>query len=406
MLFSQMQPMNILSDHVKEPDLSEDAPPFHGLLLSEQTETTKEKNNQEENTDEALVDIDELLYHMLIGIEKIEEDESETLDKLVDHFITVTDSEKVDLDLTLPVDFQEEFVALNHQVVQQLLTVNQKAEGIISQITNEQDAKLLAPKLIALLEQYTTLEKKYNNEKINPNAHETLKSETPKEHSVWRELLDTFKKRAQFITKQQYNSDAKVTSTDVAKWVQNELMDNASAEKPIGNLSITSASLPMSRVEQYVIYLNTSQTYSSQNAEQQLMEQFQRVIKESRFSATPNGPSQLSLTLRPDNLGEMMVRLTHVNGEMTVKIIVTSEATKEMLQSNIHQLKNMFSPQQVIIEKQELNAQPSQEAEGEEKEQPMEEEEHNQQEQDRESEKSNDDDFETRFHELLMNEKV
>lgn len=395
-----------MSDHVKEPDLSEDAPPFHGLLLSEQTETTKEKNNSEENTDEAVVDIDELLYYMLIGINKMEEDESETLDKLVDHFITETDSENVAPDRALPVDFQEEFVALNHQVVQELLTVIQKAEGIISQITNEQDAKLLAPKLIALLEQYTTLEKKYNNEKINPDVHEALKSETPKEHGVWRELLNTFKKREQLITKQQYNTDAKVTSTDVAKWVQNALTDNASAEKTIGNPSITSVSIPMSRVEQYVIYLNTSQTYSSQNADQQLMEQFQRVITESRFSATLNGPSQLSITLRPDNLGEMMVRLTHVNGEMTVKIIVTSEATKEMLQSNIHQLKNMFSPQQVIIEKQELTAQPSQEADGEQQEQPMEDEEQNQQEHSKQDEKSRDEDFETRFHELLMNEKV
>src|SRR5690625_1425152 len=406
MLFSQMQPLNILSDHVKEPDLSEDASPFHGLLISEQTETTKEKNNQEENTDEAVVSIDELLSHMLIGIEKMEENEGETLDKLVDHFIAETDSEKVDPDRAFPVDFQEEFVAVNHQVVQQLLTVIQKAENIISQITNEQDAKQSAPELIALLEQYTTLEKKYKNEKINPDVHEALKSETPKEHGVWRELLSTFKKRAQFITKQQYNTDAKVTSTDVAKWVQNALTDNDSAEKTIGNPSITSASVPMSRVEQYVVYLNTSQAYSSQNVDQQLIEQFQRVIKESRFSATPNGPSQLSLTLRPDNLGEMMVRLTHVNGEMTVKIIVTSEATKEMLQSNIHQLKNMFSPQQVIIERQELNAQPSQEADGEQQKQPMEDEEQNQQEHSKQNEKSNDDDFETRFHELLMNEKV
>src|SRR5699024_515225 len=155
---------------------------------------------------------------MLIGINKMEEDEIVTLDKLVDHFITETDSENVAPDRALPVDFQEEFVALNHQVVQELLTVIQKAEGIISQITNEQDAKLLAPKLIALLEQYTTLEKKYNNEKINPDVHEALKSETPKEHGVWRELLNTFKKREQLITKQQYNTDAKVTSTDVAKW--------------------------------------------------------------------------------------------------------------------------------------------------------------------------------------------
>src|SRR5699024_12748127 len=101
------------TDHVKEPDLSEKSSPFHGLLINEQTETTKEKNNQEENTDEVVVDIDELLYHMLIGIEKMEEDESETLDKLVDHFITEADSEKVDLDSALPVDFQEELVALN-----------------------------------------------------------------------------------------------------------------------------------------------------------------------------------------------------------------------------------------------------------------------------------------------------
>ena len=406
MFFSQMQPLNILSDHVKEQDLSEDASPFHGLLLSKQTETTKEKSNPKENTDEAVVDMDELLYRMLIGIEKIEEDENETLDKLVDHFIVETDSEKMEPDRALPVEFQEGFVAVNTQLAQQLLTVIQKAENIITQITNEQDAKQLAPKLIALLEQYTTLEKKYNNEKIKSDVHEAFKSETPKEHGVWRELLNTFKKREQLITKQQYNLDAKVTSTDVAKWVQNALTDNASAEKTIGNPSITSASIPMSRVEQYVIYLNTSQTYSSQNVDQQLMEQFQRVIKESRFSATLNGPSQLSLTLRPDNLGEMMVRLTHVNGEMTVKIIVTSEATKEMLQSNIHQLKNMFSPQQVIIERQELNAQASQEADGEQQEQPTEDEDQNQPEHSKQDEKSSDDDFENRFHELLMNEKV
>src|SRR5690625_5871946 len=161
----------------------------------------------------------------------------------------------------------------------------------------------------------------------------------------------------------------------------------------------------MSRVEQYVIYLNTSQTYSSQNVDQQLMEKFQRVVKDSRFSATLNGPSQLSLTLHPDNLGELMVRLTHLNGEMTVKIIVTSEATGEMLQSNIHQLKNMFSPQQVIIERQELNAQQSQEANEAQQEQPMEEQEQNQQDQSKQDEKSSEDDFETRFHELLMKDR-
>src|SRR5699024_4075522 len=44
-----------------------------------------------------------------------------------------------------------------------------------------------------------------------------------------------------------------------------------------------------------------------------------------------------------------------MNGEMTVKITVSSQATKKMLEANIHQLKNMFSPHQVVIEKQEID---------------------------------------------------
>jgi flagellar hook-length control protein FliK len=109
--------------------------------------------------------------------------------------------------------------------------------------------------------------------------------------------------------------------------------------------------------------------------------------------------------LRPDNLGEMMVRFTQINGEMTVKILVTSQAAKEMLESNIHQLKNMFSPHQVAIEKQEAiiqsaSAQKEQDSEQlkDQAEQQSESNQSNQQES-----QSNENSFERQFEELLMN---
>jgi flagellar hook-length control protein FliK len=48
-----------------------------------------------------------------------------------------------------------------------------------------------------------------------------------------------------------------------------------------------------------------------------------------------------------------MVQLTKVDGEMLVKITATTQAAKEALESNVRQLRHMFSPQQVVIEKQD-----------------------------------------------------
>src|SRR5699024_3803514 len=62
---------------------------------------------------------------------------------------------------------------------------------------------------------------------------------------------------------------------------------------------------------------------------------------------------QLSISIQPEQLGEMTIQLVKIDGEMIAKITVSSQATKNALDSNLHQLKNMFAPHQVLIEKQE-----------------------------------------------------
>src|SRR5699024_11536505 len=87
--------------------------------------------------------------------------------------------------------------------------------------------------------------------------------------------------------------------------------------------------------------------------EQQLMNQFRQVMQTNQFPTLNYGVNQLSIALRPENLGDIFVRFIETNGEMTVKILVTSQVTKQAMEANLHQLKNMFSPHQVIIEKQD-----------------------------------------------------
>ncbi|MGY0691561.1 flagellar hook-length control protein FliK [Virgibacillus sp. FSP13] len=294
-------------------------------------------------------------------------------------------------------------------IQQQLAAIFKQAKEVLGKITNgETISKTDASALLKLLEQWTSLAKKLSGNKA---ALDTLVSgkgtSGTKEQAMWRELVQFFQKRNQFVTNQQYNTNAKVTSNDVAKLLQKVLSDQTQVDKaPSQHMS--ASSMPMSKVEQYVIYMNQNQ--NSQTVDQQLIEQFQKVMKTSKFLSMNNGTSQLSIALKPDNLGEMMVKLTQINGEMTVKIMVTSQAAKDMLESNMHQLKHMFSPQQVVIEKQDLNTNQAQNFQGEQENQSM-----NEQEQDQgQAQHSNDDDssgqqqndFETQFQEVLMNEKV
>ncbi|MFD1360341.1 flagellar hook-length control protein FliK [Lentibacillus salinarum] len=288
---------------------------------------------------------------------------------------------------------QHQFAALFEQV-----------QNLLAQITNQKNISQVAPELLKLLEQWSVLAKKTNQQ--SGVLSELASTNNEKEQAIWRHLVQSFQKRNQLVMKQQYNTNAKVTSSDVAKWLHHAIQNQAQLDKTTTQQTLTmTSSMPMSKVEQYVIHLNQTNT---QPADHQLIEQFQKVMKSSKFMTMQNGTSQLNISLRPENLGDMMIKLTQMNGEMTVKIVVTSAAAKDMLETNMHQLKNMFSPQQVVVEKQEVNSQQTQTNQHEEDGQPMDD--HNEQSQSDDSEAddnhSTEEDFELQLQEVLMNEKV
>lgn len=246
------------------------------------------------------------------------------------------------------------------------------------------------------------VEESLNKEKQQHNTSEKyIEKESSKEGRVWKELVQTYQKRKNFEST--YRVNANVERSDVTKWLRNALNTQEIASQNVINYQkVDIATIPMSKVEQYYIHVNSTQNTNS--VDQQVIDQFEKIMNSSRFLSQPNGRMQLSIMLRPDHLGEMRINFTQIDGEMVVKIAVHSGATKDLLERNLQQLRHMFSPHQVVIERQEMTPGQSTDVQEEQQEESFNDQESHAQE--RENNQEQDDSSDIDFREVLMNEKV
>lgn len=269
--------------------------------------------------------------------------------------------------------------------------------------TNETTITKATPELRQLLQQWITLEKQLSPKQLQ-SIHQSMNKHS-KEENIIHELINTYKKRVDLIEKRQYHTNAQITNSDIAKWLRQALSNYSPQERvQVAAYSLSNQQMPMSDLEQYIIYVNRDN--GEMRVSDQVLKQFEQTIRTSQF-LTKQGMQQLTFSLRPENLGEMMVRLTQINGEMAVKIIVSSQATKEMLESNIHQLKNMFSPHNVLIEKEDLAFSKEESNKEQNQDQQLKDDEKSDTSQQSADEKEQSGkDFKTDFLESIMNEKV
>lgn len=238
------------------------------------------------------------------------------------------------------------------KAVQELWT---KIESLLKTIRTQADMKLAAPKLMNLLEQWQKLSSGYPE-----NSQPIISRGDTKIQQMWDDLVRFYEKREQLAGKQLYQLESKVTNRDIVRILEKAIEKYGLKETAQTPAPSFQTGTSLGKLEQYVIY--TQQTETAGGADKKFVEQFQQIIKSSKFLSQPNGLSQLSIRLRPENLGNMMIRLIQADGEMMVKITVTTEAAKDMLERNMNQLKHLFSPQQVTVEKQEIFTNQSQTA--------------------------------------------
>ncbi|WP_421384593.1 flagellar hook-length control protein FliK [Bacillus salacetis] len=174
------------------------------------------------------------------------------------------------------------------------------------------------------------------------------------------------------------------------------------AAKPNAGLQLTGlfGQQQLVRAEQFSLFVNKSQTGTTY---EQFVKEFANIIGKSQMMHTPN-MSKLLIKLYPEQLGSLRIELLQQEGILTAKIIASTKAAKDILDSQLTGLRQALNSQNLQVEKIEVaqsftesykqERQPSQQQNG-------------QQSKDQSNQQTTDkEEPEFSFQELLMNSEV
>lgn len=247
------------------------------------------------------------------------------------------------------------FVSVDYNVRQQMIQVetNQQTIDSINQLMNQFDdfTQKDAKQLLDLLNRMQPTEEQFTMLLDNLTELDVDQAKLTTFSKVYQNYL----KRTALSEQTNYRSDSVVTSKDIMKWVKaavDQISNNQ--DTPTNTFGqLFSQQSTHSTIEQMQIHLG-HQVDSVDQMGEQLLSQFEKAISQSRFIQNLSGGHQLVLKIAPKSLGTIMVELTEIDGEMLVKLTATSQMAKEALEANVKELRHMFSPHNIVIEKQEL----------------------------------------------------
>lgn len=109
----------------------------------------------------------------------------------------------------------------------------------------------------------------------------------------------------------------------------------------------------LSKVEQFHLFVKTKGSAGEMD-EQEFLKQFQQLLSKSAVTNS-NGTQRLMIRLYPERLGQVQVEISQHDGKLTAKITAMTSTVKELIESNIHQLKQSLTTQHLQIEKIEVS---------------------------------------------------
>lgn len=151
------------------------------------------------------------------------------------------------------------------------------------------------------------------------------------------------------------------------------------------------------KVEQFSLFINKSQGGTTY---EQFVKEFANILARSQMVQTPN-MSKLLIKLYPEQLGSLRIEILQQNGVMTARILASTKAAKEILDSQLTGLRQALSNQNLQVEKIEV-AQTLTESTRQERQSPQQQ--NGQQPREQAAQQQNENEnSETTFKELLMN---
>ncbi|SDN28128.1 flagellar hook-length control protein FliK [Alkalicoccus daliensis] len=95
-------------------------------------------------------------------------------------------------------------------------------------------------------------------------------------------------------------------------------------------------------------------------SQEALIRQFENLLSKSNFQQLQNGIQQLTVKLHPASLGRLDITIQQINGVMTARLLTSTNTARELMESQVHQLKQAFQGSNLQVERIEITQQQTQ----------------------------------------------
>ncbi|MBL5778006.1 flagellar hook-length control protein FliK [Bacillus sporothermodurans] len=134
---------------------------------------------------------------------------------------------------------------------------------------------------------------------------------------------------------------------DKQEAIKNSTNSNSKTEISEQSLSSHVPMQQISKIEQFAIHVNRD---SKPVDYQQFVKDFSNIIGKSQL-LKGDGTNKLLIKLYPENLGSLRIEILQDKGMITAKLFASTGSAKELLDSQLHQLKNAFTLQNIQVDK-------------------------------------------------------
>lgn len=195
---------------------------------------------------------------------------------------------------------------------------------------------------------------KENMETVITKLEQIINNDRPNQNTVLENAFNKILSQQQKVLDQGMSDSKLIAKPRMTQPLQNQIITTQTQVQELGNQfvdqSISTNPVHMqqvSKIEQFVLLVN--QESEPVNYEQ-FVKDFTNILGKSQFFKG-DGTNKLLIKLYPEHLGSLRIEILQDKGALTARMIATTSAAKDILDSQLHQLKHAFTQQNIQVDK-------------------------------------------------------
>lgn len=178
-----------------------------------------------------------------------------------------------------------------------------------------------------------------------------LKEAIPKELPAFSQVPKAFTRIAELAYLNHSRKDTGISKDQFARLLLGQQMPETVAERAI--VPMQGFQQPTVQHQPILMVPLMQQEGQTKVSQEQFIRQFENLLQRSAFTEM-NGIKQMTIKLHPQHLGRLDIQIQQLNGVITARVLTSNAMTRELLDSQLHHLKQAFQTQQLQVEKVEI----------------------------------------------------